>query len=287
MNRQIKILLLLLHIAFTCISSAQITLSHNIGNTIVETYSYGCTGGNVKWGRTFTVEDFGVNPGKDFVITSGEAAVTYENTDWDSLIQFNIYSIDENFPASFDEQNLIGSSQIVDIWMEPGPIFTLNFDAPIVIPANVERILVEVYQLYVTGYSVVFCSATAEDNDISWFKGCGLPSFEYTDMADVGYPDARFYITVTGAEADPALSAKDFTVNDINVYPNPVKSILNIEGVQCTNFTLTNMLGQKVYHDNLQPSQNTISLDNLSPGIYMIDLQSADGSVITRRIIKE
>lgn len=271
-------------------SFAQITLSHNVGNAITNRDIHGCGFGNVYWARTFTLEDFGISPGKDFIISSGEAAVTYENTNWDSRIQFNIYSIDSNFPTSFNESNLIGSSQAEDVWMTNTPIYTLNFETPVIVPHNVERILVEVHQLGSNNsQAVLFCAGTDVDNDISWFKGCANPPLsEYTNTVAMNYPNARFYITVKGNEAEPSMNIRDFSNIKTVIFPNPAKDILNIDSQEyIIKYEIRNLLSQIILQGKLETSQSTILINDISKGTYLLSLETAEGLIITRKIIKD
>lgn len=145
---------------------SQIILSHNVGNTISGTTMYGCSNGNVYWGRTFSLENFGVENGNDFTITLGEVAIMPSNSNWDCSIEFNIYSIDDGFPETFNETNLLGKSQTEQAGINGEPITILNFDTPVIVPHNVRKILVEVHQLE-SNSQALFCSDTEEDNDIS------------------------------------------------------------------------------------------------------------------------
>ena len=72
---------------------------------------------------------------------------------------FYIYKIDNNFPNSFSETDLIGSSQAKEVSPNinrNSQIIQVNFDTPIVVPAGVERILVEVKKGIVGGDGLAF-----------------------------------------------------------------------------------------------------------------------------------
>jgi hypothetical protein len=77
--------------------------------------------------------------------------------------------------------------------------------------------------------------------------------------------------------------------NGINVmvYPNPVSQNLNIK-VESTNgkinFTIFNTLGQQVLQEYSNESTTNISVANLSPGIYLLRIQTQDGNILTRKI---
>lgn len=188
-------------------SSGAITrLSHNISDDLIDTGIHSCTSAYIYWAREFTLKDFGISSNEEFVINSGQVGIN--KTGWMPEISFNIYKIDDNFPCSFSEQNLIGSSQYQEL--QPSidrnsQIIQVDFDTPIVIPAGVKRILVEVHKGIVYGDGVAFIAGSTQDNDVSWQRGCtnlvGFPTFgnnEYVSTADFGKPDANFYINVTG-----------------------------------------------------------------------------------------
>ena len=177
------------------------TLTHNICDDLIKPRSYGCSYGGMSWSRDFILEDFGISNNEEFVINSGQVALYYAN--WGVDIKFNIYKIDDNFPASFSETDLIGSSQVVPVsyissnTSSAPKIIDVQFETPIIVPNNISRILVEVYQ----GGSAAFPAGTVQDNGVSWIKsysgGC-TPFGEFVDTRTIAYPDARFYINVSG-----------------------------------------------------------------------------------------
>lgn len=193
---------------FNSKSSGSVTrISHNICDDLVKTDMYGCYGSTYYWARDFNLKDFGISPNEEFIITSGQVGVN--NTAWGATVSFNIYKIDNNFPASFSETNLIGSSQIIDVPPSIGydsQIMQIDFNTPIKIPAGVEKILVEVKKgsnpLLGGGSTVAFIAGSTQDNGVSWFKGCSrspdIGYNKYFSTADEGIPNANFYINVTG-----------------------------------------------------------------------------------------
>ncbi|MFA9191078.1 T9SS type B sorting domain-containing protein [Flavobacterium sp. FZUC8N2.13] len=189
-------------------SSGSITrISHNVCDDLIRTDMYACYGTTYYWARDFNLKDFGISPNEEYVVTSGQVGVN--NTAWGATVSFNIYKIDNNFPASFSEANLIGSSQTYDLPPSIGhesQIIQMDFNTPIIIPAGVEKILVEVQKgsnpVLGGGSTAAFIAGSTQDNGISWFKGCSRsPSIghnEYFSTADAGIPNANFYVNVTG-----------------------------------------------------------------------------------------
>ncbi|RZJ54935.1 MAG: T9SS type B sorting domain-containing protein [Flavobacterium sp.] len=194
---------------FNVKASGPITrLSHNICDDVIETGIHSCWGSGIFWARDFTLKDFGISNNEEFVINSGQVGIN--GADWGVELTFNIYKIDNNFPASFSTADLIGSSQTLSVpyvgSTRDSRVIQIDFNTPIVIPAGVERILVEVYKgLVPNSQGVAFISGSAQDNGDSWQRVCtnvvGYPTFgydEYVNTAAFGKPDANFYINVTG-----------------------------------------------------------------------------------------
>ncbi|MFL1011753.1 T9SS type B sorting domain-containing protein [Flavisericum labens] len=174
------------------------TLTHNVCDQPIWVNQYGCTGGAINFSRRFVLSDFGISNNEEFVIKNGQVAFSAVG-DWDVRIQFNIYKIDSNFPDSFSSTDLIGSSQVLRLFSSSNRnnpiIYNLEFENPIVVPEDVENILVEVNHLWSTGYSAAFIAGTEYDNDVSWIKSNtpGCPPHGYYESRDISY-----YINVTG-----------------------------------------------------------------------------------------
>lgn len=180
-------------------------LSHNLNDEVIDTGIHSCSSSFIYWARAFTLKDFGISNNEEFVINSGQVGIN--KTGWLPEISFNIYEIDDNFPCSFSEKKLIGSSQYHKL--RPGidensQIVQVDFDKPIKIPAGVKKILVEVHKGIVYGEAVAFIAGTTQNDDVSWQRGCSaLPGYPdlgsgYVSTADFGKPQANFYINVTG-----------------------------------------------------------------------------------------
>jgi len=180
-------------------------LSHNLNDQIIDTGIHSCTSSYIYWARAFNLKDFGISNNEEFVINSGQVGIN--KTGWLAEISFNIYEIDDNFPCSFSEKKLIGSSQYQELRPsidENSQIIQVDFDKPIKIPAGVKKILVEVHKGIVYGDGVAFIAGTTQNDDVSWQRGCTAPpgypvlGTGYVSTADFGKPQANFYINVTG-----------------------------------------------------------------------------------------
>lgn len=86
---------------------------------------------------------------------------------------------------------------------------------------------------------------------------------------------------------DQSLDTPNFYNNEIIIYPNPTKDILNFslpETNTATAYEIYNLLGEKVSYGVL--NSNSISVSNLANGIYIVKLNTSEG-VLTEKFIKE
>lgn len=174
------------------------TLTHNICDYTIETGFPSCSSGMQQWARAFVLEDFGISKNEEFVINSGQIAI--ESTGGGATVTFHVYEIDENFPSSFSETNLLGSSEEIQINYESGTdilgtIYEIPFNTPVVVNANVERVLVMAQVGAVWGDGVIFIAGTEQDYDHSWFRGCVIGEYETFTIVN---EDLNFFINVTG-----------------------------------------------------------------------------------------
>lgn len=265
--------------SFYC--NSQITLTHNVGDNFIGTSIYGCSDTGLRWSRVFNLSDFGIT--ENLELNSVTTAMRVSDVNG-IHVEVNIYEVDENFPDSFDESNLIDSSQEVDVFYQGDnhALVQIDFDEIIVVPQGTEMILVEIKQ---TEGDVVFLSGTANDNDLSWFKsdasGCNPSS--YTSTVGLGRPDARFYIKAIGEEV---LSVSDFDITKITLYPNPTADIIEISGVQESeiySFTIYDVNGRLL----LQKMETSkVNIASYPGGIYFAEVKLASGFSETRKIVK-
>jgi len=90
-------------------------------------------------------------------------------------------------------------------------------------------------------------------------------------------------------EAKPSEVKKNETLSGINIYPNPVSDILNIQGLN--NFSklmIYDALGKEVTSYSLDSSENNISVNvqDLVNGIYLIKLITRSNEVFIYRLVK-
>ena len=87
-------------------------------------------------------------------------------------------------------------------------------------------------------------------------------------------------------EYDFTLGVNSFELskNEIKIYPNPTSSILNIKMKNnLKQATVYSVLGAKV----LNTTSKSLNTANLKSGLYLITIEDENGSVATKRFIKQ
>jgi len=86
----------------------------------------------------------------------------------------------------------------------------------------------------------------------------------------------------------PSLSVNSKKVNSEEfIYPNPTNDILHIDNIKShTTYCLTNIIGTTVQQGTLKEGNNSISVQLLPPGMYMLELVDEDGKRVVK-VVKE
>lgn len=85
---------------------------------------------------------------------------------------------------------------------------------------------------------------------------------------------------------DCTLSIEEVDRSSISIYPNPFKHKFYIELKSDANYSLTNVFGQEVRKGSLVLGKNELDTESLSSGLYMLNLETAEGKA-TKKLIKE
>ena len=271
-----KITLLLFAFILTITVQAQTTLTHNTDNVITSANSVACQGGDNNFARNFILADFGVT--ETFTINSGEIGV--QEIDLDTPVTVNVYTSDAAFPASFGSAVLLGS-QSVNIPSTSGlSIVAYDFDVPVVVPAGTEAIVVEIFQ-EANGVAF-FIGGTAAETDDSYLKSTTCGVADYVTATSIGFPDAHYYITVTGTTI---LGVNEALADASSIYPNPVSDILNVKlpsNVEVTSVTITDVLGRNA---GIVYSNGEMNVSALAKGVYILNVNTTSGS-LNQKIVK-
>jgi hypothetical protein len=133
-----KILIPLLFVLSIQFTNAQIKLSSNIGENLIDSGMSSCEE-DESWGKVFNLADFGVSSNEQFIVRSIEVAISKSYNG--ANLQYLVYSVDKNFPET--KPVLLGYGGYMLLPQIDTPqIIRFDLDEPIVVPAGVERIMI-------------------------------------------------------------------------------------------------------------------------------------------------
>jgi len=94
-----------------------------------------------------------------------------------------------------------------------------------------------------------------------------------------------------GISAIIALKAGTTSVNDltvdlnVNVYPNPATDFVNIQtNFEIKSLKVVNYVGQVVFDQNIGQVNYQINTSNFGTGMYFVQIETNDGTVVTKRL---
>ena len=118
-------------------------------------------------------------------------------------------------------------------------------------------------------------SRIAERDDMP-FNPMTLPEFGYS--VDY-YPNITLFYSTGITSAEPAL---DLPV--VSAYPNPVSSRLFVQsGERMTEVRITDLAGREILRENAVSQEHTLNVENLTPGLYLLQVKTAAGTA-TRKV---
>jgi outer membrane protein assembly factor BamB len=132
---------------------------------------------------------------------------------------------------------------------------------------------------YVAGGPFLYELFTTEDDNIPTLHKV-LNSGSYTDFFMAKLAAGPCGIPVSGTA--------NFNLDHTMLYPNPASSFVSIQtDDQLAGYEITNMQGRLVARGNFSNGQDTLSVESLSSGIYLVKLRTVEGKVITEKLVKE
>ncbi|MHB8259124.1 MAG: NHL domain-containing protein [Bacteroidia bacterium] len=76
--------------------------------------------------------------------------------------------------------------------------------------------------------------------------------------------------------------------SEFRIYPNPTNNVINIECLmpnETTEITITDVLGNVIYHSIFTTQYNTINVADLITGIYFISIETGNGKTV-KKVVK-
>lgn len=90
------------------------------------------------------------------------------------------------------------------------------------------------------------------------------------------------------SQIDCTLATNDFTEVNLSIYPNPAQDRLEIRSNhQLKTITIYTILGKKILKRSSNENEVTIDVNQLSNGIYLINIETETGIITTKKVIIE
>lgn len=117
----------------------------------------------------------------------------------------------------------------------------------------------------------------------------GDPAMIFNEGEWVATPTGSdFVYELKGTCTASELSTNELTGKDFNVYPNPVKDVLNFNSTQkVESIEIFGMAGQKVKQLTPNMTNGKVSMDKLPTGVYIFKASLEDGTTKSFRVIKK
>jgi hypothetical protein len=113
--------------------------------------------------------------------------------------------------------------------------------------------------------------------------------FFHGAIDDIGFYDhviTQREVDILYHAGNPTIGIKDNISTQFMIFPNPVQEELTVTGEQISAFRLMDQLGKELMSGS--PDKNgRIDLQNLSNGVYFLEITDIGGARITRKIIKK
>ena len=195
------------------------------------------------------------------------------NLDDDAIVYSSAGLEDRNMPAGTGTPALDNSGAPLDEW-------ALVSDTPNSPSMGLRTVIAT--RAIDTGDSEDFVFPTsAQALPILWAHGNGSLGFGYHGFGNKG-----------GVDANITLSTPDFEseIREFSIYPNPSSSTMNIglptliDGLKVEVYDI---LGKKVYADNLNTLSTSIDVSTWNSGMFLVKLSSDEGDIsLNKRFVK-
>ena len=122
---------------------------------------------------------------------------------------------------------------------------------------------------------------------VTYTKGAGTDNITATVIPSSllcfdSSTSAVFTITATNAGINYV------AMSQLYIYPNPAHTVLNVDNINIqTGYRLLSIIGTVIQQGVLQPGNNSLSLEALSPDVYILEVMDDAGGKTVNKIIKE
>jgi putative CocE/NonD family hydrolase len=163
-----------------------------------------------------------------------------------------------------------------EVFMEPGEVYAVDIEMPF---TNYTWLADHAIKIYVSGNHASRFNVNLQDGGEMYVEGEGSVANIIVHHS-AAYPSA---ITLPGN--NPILSIEEEAIH-FEVYPNPTKTELTIQGTEFSTYTIYNVLGKECIQTTDLLNQQ-INVSTLWPGMYILQLTTSDGKRLQQKFTKK
>lgn len=104
-----------------------------------------------------------------------------------------------------------------------------------------------------------------------------MSSYTFTNVTD----DHYIHVIFTHVDA-----VGENNSNTINVYPNPTKGEVTVEGEDIKSVRIVNAYGQTIYNAKVEDDQVHLDLSQMAKGVYMLHIEAKYGQVMKKVVVE-
>ena len=94
------------------------------------------------------------------------------------------------------------------------------------------------------------------------------------------------YFCIDDISVSTAISVETIAINNVNIYPNPVKDLLNITNAENSDISIYNLSGKLIYTEKIYDNIAKINFSNFKQGIYIVSVKT-EKEVRTYKLVKQ
>lgn len=274
--------------AFAANLSSQVITQNTTPNVVVSLASVACAGPQPTtytsenyYSRAFTLADYAIN--YDYKITKVAFGVESANKTFN--VNVNVLSLTGNYPTGTTALLAttpvsVGTSNALGM-VDTGSALTQ------VIPAGGKFVVEIFHSSDVAGGEMFYMGANGSgESKPSYIRSasCSIPTPVTTTA--IGFPSAKWVMTVTGVNnlgVTEIINSKD-----LQVYPNPVKDVLNFKlanNLNVESIELYDVTGKKVNTVNAKATEG-VNVSNFAKGTYILKVKASNGNVYVQKVLK-
>ena len=84
---------------------------------------------------------------------------------------------------------------------------------------------------------------------------------------------------------DGTYAIEDVVAENVNIYPNPAKSVVNVSAENLNKVTVYNSIGQVVYAQTADSDNMMINVESWTNGLYYINLETKSGVTSSQKVV--